>query len=575
MTVQHPPPNLVAPPVSGVPTMAELIDLVAADPTLSTARRRNVASSIRRLCALLGLEPALIPAAFWAFRERLAGFEPVAAGMTVRRFHTVRSDVGFALKRVSAPIARPRATLSDAWIGLKAGIDRWHVARIGRLAGYCSARGIAPAEVDDAVIAGYRSFVEQQTFKTGPQRHVRDVCCHWNKLVMADRLSASPLGLTPVTLPPGRTTYAVAWDELPSGFRAGAERWGASLSRDADLFDVDARTRPLRDSSIDSYRFKLRQMVGALRERGLDTAGLLTLADLVELDRVRAIVGYFQERSAASGAAKDGRIADGGFLHVLRMVARFTRPDDDDLHARLKNAHGRTSPGPRAMGRRPSEALRQFDGPSAFDRLLGLPPAVAARLDAKARLTRREALEYQAALGLELLIMRPVRLKNLAALRIGEHVQRDAGGVRIVVPAEQVKNGVAIEHVLPPESAAMLERYLEKALPVLSSVPWGHLFPGAIAGRHKAQENLGKQIARLVRRHTGLTVTAHLMRHIAARLYMTAVPEGLETVRQLLSHKSADTTARSYVGLQNAAAIARYDALVLARRSQSAPAVPR
>ncbi|NQW08465.1 MAG: tyrosine-type recombinase/integrase [Alphaproteobacteria bacterium] len=316
-------------------------------------------------------------------------------------------------------------------------------------------------------------------------------------------------------------------------------------------------------------------MVGALCEQGQDIARLLTLADLVDLDRVRAIVAFFQERSALSGATMAGKIADGGILHVLRMIARHVRPDDDALHTRLKKAHGRTSSGPRSMGRRPAAALRQFDDPAAFDSLLRLPPAITTRLDAKDRLTRRDALDYQAAVALELLIMRPIRLKNLAGLRIGEHVRRDAGGVRIVIPADQVKNGVAIEHVLPRESVAMLERYLDKVLPVLSSDPSGHLFPGAIAGRPKAQENLGKQTSRLVRRHTGLAVSPHLMRHVGAKLYMTAVPEGLETMRQVLSHKSADTTARSYVGLQNAAAIARYDALVLARRGQLEPAATR
>lgn len=576
MTAQHPLPGLAAPPVPDGMTMADLIRHIAGDPALPIVRRRNVASAIRRLCALLGLDPGQVPAAFWAFRERLAAFEPVAAGVTVRRFQTIKSDVGFALKRVSAPVVRPRQKLSGAWEDLKGTVDSpWQTLKIGRLAQYCSARGIAPVEVDDAVIEGYRSFVEQQTFKTSPQRHVRALCGQWNKLAAADRTSPSPLGLMAVTPPAGRTTYAAAWDDLPAGFRADAERWLHSLSCDADLFDADAPTRPLRAVSVDTYRFKLRQMAGALREQGEDIAGLRSLGDLVELDRVRAIVAFFQERGARAGTAPTGKITDGGILHVLRLVARYTRPDDDALHTRLKMAHGRTSTGPRSMGRRPAAALRQFDDPTAFDRLIALPPAVTARLDAKDRLTRREALDYQASVALELLIMRPIRLRNLVALRIGEHVRRDAGGVRIVIPAGEVKNDVALEHLLPAESAALLERYLDKALPVLATDRTGLLFPGALAGRPKAQENLGKQMSRLVRRHTGLAVSPHLMRHIAAKLYMHAVPEGLETMRQVLAHKSADTTARSYVGLQNAAAIARYDALVLARRGPSAPAVPR
>lgn len=64
-------------------TMAELIRTILADPDLTDMRRRNVASSIRRLCAALGLVPDQTPAALWFIRERLDRFHPAQAGMAL------------------------------------------------------------------------------------------------------------------------------------------------------------------------------------------------------------------------------------------------------------------------------------------------------------------------------------------------------------------------------------------------------------------------------------------------------------------------------------------------------------
>ena len=52
------------------------------------------------------------------------------------------------------------------------------------------------------------------------------------------------------------------------------------------------------------------------------------------------------------------------------------------------------------------------------------------------------------------------------------------------------------------------------------------------------------------------------MRHFAATLYLTEHPEGIEVVRRVLGHRSADTTHRSYAGVQDQVAVRRFDELV-------------
>jgi hypothetical protein len=73
--------------------MPELIKRLLVDQRLTEARRRNLPSSIPRFCAVLGVAPEQAPAAFWFFRERLEGYHPADADMTVHRWQTIRSDV--------------------------------------------------------------------------------------------------------------------------------------------------------------------------------------------------------------------------------------------------------------------------------------------------------------------------------------------------------------------------------------------------------------------------------------------------------------------------------------------------
>ena len=554
--------------VTEVITMAALVDRIQANTSLTAARRRNVASSIRRFCELVGADPNRTPATFWALREHLHGFCPIASGVTKKRFSTIKSDVSFALRQISAPTAKPRVPLSNAWAEARSRAQNMSCRlSLSRLMTYCSLRNISPEDVDDSVIATYRGFVEQQTFKTSPQSHVREACLHWNKLCAA---AGDDLGLKVVSMPAGRATYAANWDELPGSLRSEAEDWLVSMSTEADLFDARAPTRPLRPTSIKVYRFKIRQYLGALREQGQDIAKIRRLKDLVELERVRLIVTFFQDRSTTPG-----KIADSNILHVLRLIARWTRPDDEALHRALKRGHGRVSPGPKTMGKRARQALRQFDDQNNVDQLLNLPLRTAARLDRKHTLTRREALDYQAAVALELQIMRPLRKKNLVALKLGEHVLCCGTRTRISIPAEEVKNTVWLEYVLPDESAALLDRYIRKVLPVLSESATGYLFPSSIEGRPKAGSNLGKQLTKFIRDETGLYVTINLMRQIATKIYMRAHPEGLETMRHVLAHTSVETTARSYAELENTAALERYDALILDRRSPITSKAPK
>ena len=81
--------------------MRNLLDLVAKDLELTESKRRNLACSVRKFVAYLGLDLHM-PANFPVYREHLKRFHLGNARISNRRWANIKSDVAFALERYGA-----------------------------------------------------------------------------------------------------------------------------------------------------------------------------------------------------------------------------------------------------------------------------------------------------------------------------------------------------------------------------------------------------------------------------------------------------------------------------------------
>ena len=135
------------------------------------------------------------------------------------------------------------------------------------------------------------------------------------------------------------------------------------------------------------------------------------------------------------------------------------------------------------------------------------------------------------------------------------------GPVHIAIPPTEAKAGEPHEYPLPNETVDLLDLYLDEYRPRLcpESEPW--LFPATGGGR-KAQATLSQQISEIIKKKTGLVMTVHLFRHLAAKLGLQLDPGNFEGVRQLLGHKDLRTTTGYYIDIQAGAAAEHYDALL-------------
>ena len=65
---------------------------------------------------------------------------------------------------------------------------------------------------------------------------------------------------------------------------------------------------------------------------------------------------------------------------------------------------------------------------------------------------------------------------------------------------------------------------------------------------------------------SGLRLTAHQFRHVAAKIWLDENPGAYEVVRRVLRHRSIDTTTENYTGFETQAAGLQYDRLILEQR---------
>jgi integrase/recombinase XerD len=151
------------------------------------------------------------------------------------------------------------------------------------------------------------------------------------------------------------------------------------------------------------------------------------------------------------------------------------------------------------------------------------------------------------------LALRPLRLKNLAALRLGVHLRRQASGSwRILVPGSETKNWETIDWVVPEDLARFLESYLAVARPALLARRNG---PGAETEDHLwisedglplSYHNLSLRVRECTKRAFGVSISPHRFRDAAATTATIEFPTNLQTALALLGDRDPHTVQHHY-----------------------------
>jgi integrase len=538
-----------------VPTLDAVIRAVMARSDIALRRRQEMASAVRVMSRLLGLPPTAIPADPQFLRGRVAQITAASAGLSPARWRNVKSLFNSALTITGASTAgrRSKATLLTEWRELLARIsDRYDRTKLSRLARFCSERALTPERVNDAVLTDFGEMLMHSTVERPKQVH-RDACMTWNRMI--GQINGWPRIL--LTVPKNARCYAMPLEAFPESFGTDLD---AYLDRRAgkDLFGDDSA--PASGVTLRSNRIWLLEIASALVLSGRDASSIASLADLVAVDAARLALTFFAKRN---GQRKTGQLHN--FARLIVNIAKHWAKVPPDQVDGLRALSRKANPGKGEMTERNRTRLRVFHDPVNVERLVNLPESMMSSLTRLRNPGYNDAVRAQTALAIAIELVAPLRAKNLAGLDLDRHLIRSRPGpgavMHLVIPAGEVKNKNALEFELPPDVVRLLELYLKKFRPLLVTDGSSYLFP-ARQGGAKTPAQLAEQIKRAIKIGTGLTVNAHLFRHLCAFLFLKAHPGDYETVRLLLGHSSLAVTVRIYCGLELSDAVRRYDRLI-------------
>jgi integrase len=556
-------------PTGPAATIADVLALLEADTALPPTRRRDLMSALRRLCALLGRDPAVCPADIGSVRRMIGTIRPEQAGMGRTTWHKRKSDALAALRWAKAhePKASSKGRLTPAWLSLMETLgDKHRRAALSRLVGFCSRCGIEPDAVTDAVINRFMDWIRDETFAGKPNELHRRTCKAWNGA--ADTVPGWPANR--LSVPSYRKPrQSLPITAFPETFQAEVQKHREWLLG-RDPFATHPPPKACRPRTVHLRVRHIELAASALVHRGRDPATIRSLVDLVAVEAVNAIMRHYLE--------KDDGNADTftrGLCKALVLIAKHWSRVSPDRLAALKDIQRRLGSDRTGLTDKNRACLRQFDDERNVALLLTLPALLIEQAKGQGRDDVRAAVLVQVAVAIEILLMAPIRAHNLIGLRLDRHIVRPGGPrgpVHIVIPGNEAKGGDPLEYPLPEEAAEILDLYLVKYRPLLCSTaePW--LFPSTGGGR-KAQATLSQQISGIIRKQTGLVMTVHQFRHVAAKLALSLDPGNFEGVKQLLGHANSKTTTGFYTGIQSASAARHYDAL-LSRLREELPVPP-
>jgi integrase len=538
-------------------TLADVLAAVERERTLTATRRRDLVSAVKRVAILLGDEPAAIPLDMPAISAPLAAVNPVSVGLTVKTFGNIRSNFLAAAKASGLMPVKVKCggkpVLSPAWVDLFARLSgrRAHIG-LSRLARYASARGLAPQEINDQVIADLIAAVREQSLHPRPTVLHRQVALIWNE---AARDPA--LGLRPVTVPSYRAPQRIDWARLPKAFRQDVDAH-LSWCGACDPFAADARPRPLAPRSLRLRRDQIHAAVTALVEAGIKPSAIRSLADLVSPDHFKRILRRRLE--SVSGEENTFNLALGKAL--IQIASEWVKVDAQ-VFAELKRLVGKMPVPVSALTGKNKRALRQFDDPAVLRRLYSLPERlwIEVRRAQPHRLTLAKA---QAALAIAILSYMPLRPQNLAALEFDTHLFMREGADAISsleVPGHEVKNRMELGFDIPPRVAKMLLEYRNRIAPKILGRRPARLFVN-VDGQPKNQATVASLVITYARKRAGIVLTPHQFRHLSAKRVLDRYSGEYETVRQFLGHKSIKTTVGAYAGIDCRRAARRHQQLV-------------
>lgn len=157
------------------------------------------------------------------------------------------------------------------------------------------------------------------------------------------------------------------------------------------------------------------------------------------------------------------------------------------------------------------------------------------------------AIAFRDALMLALLCARPLRVKNMTAIKIDHHLFHHNDTWHLTFTADEVKNSQHLDYTVPSSLTSSLDHYLAIARPVFPMASTSQCLWLNQCGSKLGRQFVYLRIIKLTKRLFGSPINPHLLRDCAATTLAIEAPEIIEIARPLLGHRRAETTEKYYI----------------------------
>ena len=195
------------------------------------------------------------------------------------------------------------------------------------------------------------------------------------------------------------------------------------------------------------------------------------------------------------------------------------------------------------------------------DRLLALGLELIARGETRSYLTDlARARLVRDGLMIALLSLCPIRLGNLAGLRIGRQIRQIGDTWWIILESAETKSGRPDERPVPEILTEHIDRWLKRWRPLFLKPADG--FWVSIKGGPLAYTYVGHIITETTLRELGVAVNPHLFRDCAVYTVATAAGHRMGIASGLLQHTDRDTIQKHYNKGATLDAVRRYQQIL-------------
>jgi hypothetical protein len=563
MTDTTPPPTLVE------TSFADAIRAIEAASDLPDHLRQHWPCSLRRIGDGLDRPPELVPARWTSIRQPVEKLHHARMELTFKTLANHKANVRAALRWLAGEKGLPTrgAPLDERWGKLKDAIrDKALRARLYGLMRYASAKGIAPEAVGDDLLRAYLAYRAETTALASGVAALRSIARSWNRCVAEIKVWPKVWLVEPELV---RDPDALSWEVVPQSLREEIEAYLASFSKKRRSASSGKSWGKAKASTIRTRQAEIKAFVRQAVRIGVPVEGLTSLSRLLDPDLVERVIDSYREKDG--GTPKTYTIELGW---KLLSIARQTGCLDEDGLERLDELRvDLEADRDGGLTEKNLAVIRQVMTASVWTEVLRVPARLMQEArDLKEQAPVKAALRAQIAVAIGILTVAPIRLGNLARIRLEDNLIRPSGPLSpywLVFPNYDVKNRVRLEFDLKERLTQLIEEYVHEHRPVLMrgfDEPW--LFPGE-NGRHKTLGTLGDQITDAVWDRVGIRVTAHQYRHAAAAIIIKTTQD-YELARRVLGHKNLATTTKFYLGLDTIHATERFGDIIQAQLSQEA-----